>query len=186
METDRKKIFKERFQEHYSRLCSIAYSYVAILEDSEDIVQELFVSLWNNEKDLLPEKEFATYATTAVKNRCISYLRQKKNLVCSIEDFPNAASSAPADDDDENVIHTRKKLNEALKTLPPKCRSVFLLSKAKGLKYREIAEKMEISEKTVENQMTKAIKMLRTYLASEKHVLATIIVIVISIIVNNL
>ena len=45
METDRKKIFKERFQEHYSRLCSIAYSYVAILEDSEDIVQELFVSL---------------------------------------------------------------------------------------------------------------------------------------------
>lgn len=185
METNRKKIFKIRFQEHYSRLCSIAYSYVAILEDAEDIVQELFVDLWNNKKDSLPEKEFAAYATTATRNRCISYLRKKKSIVCSIEDFPNAASSAPADDNDDNRL-IKEKLDEALKTLPPKCRSIFLLSKAKGLKYREIAEKMEISEKTVENQMTKAIKLLRTYLASGKHILAAIIAIVVSIIVNNL
>ena len=186
METDRKNIFKRRFQEHYPRLCSIAYSYVAVLEDSEDIVQELFVNLWNNEKDMLPEKEFAAYITTAIRNRCISYLRQKKNLVCSIEDFPNAASNAPADNDDESARQTRIRLNKALKTLPPRCRNVFLLSKAKGLKYKEIAAKMEISEKTVENQMAKAIKMLRMYLASEKNAIATIIVIVISIILNTL
>lgn len=67
MRADNKEIFKTRFQKHYPRLCNIAYGYVSDKEDSEDIVQELFVYVWNKGLDSMAEPEFAAYMTTAVK-----------------------------------------------------------------------------------------------------------------------
>lgn len=69
MRADRKDIFKSRFQEHYSRLCRIAYGYVSDQDDAEDIVQELFISVWNKRLDDMPEKEFAAYMTTSVRKQ---------------------------------------------------------------------------------------------------------------------
>lgn len=71
-----------------------------------------------------------------------------------------------------------------METLPPRCKNVFLLAKLQGLKYREIAEKLEVSEKTVENQMTKAIKLLRAYVAAHGALLVTVAAIILSIIIN--
>lgn len=90
MNTDRKEIFKSRFNEHYTRLCSLAYEYVSDADDSEDIVQGLFITIWDKGKDALPDKEFAAYITTAVKNACISFLRKKDSCVMSIEENPSA------------------------------------------------------------------------------------------------
>lgn len=95
MKTDRKEIFKSRFNEHYPRLCSIAYEYVSDADDSEDIVQELFINIWDKGKDALPDKEFAAYITTAVKNACISFLR-KKMLLHGIYRRCPIGRSAPA------------------------------------------------------------------------------------------
>lgn len=78
MRTDRKELFRVRFEQHYPRLCSIAYGYVSDYDESEDIVQELFIHIWDKGKDCLPEQELTAYLTTAVKNRCISFLRRKK------------------------------------------------------------------------------------------------------------
>ena len=154
MRADRKDIFKSRFQEHYSRLCRIAYGYVSDQDDAEDIVQELFISVWNKRLDDMPEKEFAAYMTTSVRNSCVSFLRKRKEDTVSIDDHP------------------------------PRCKDVFLLAKLQGLKYREIAEKLEVSEKTVENQMTKAIKLLRAYVAAHGALLVTVAAIILSIIIN--
>ena len=77
MSTDRKELFKVRFEKHYPRLCSIAYGYVSDRDDSEDIVQETFIHIWDKGKDDLSEQDFVAYLTTAVKNRCISFLRRK-------------------------------------------------------------------------------------------------------------
>lgn len=98
MTTDRKEIFKLRFKEHYPRLCNIAYGYVADMDDSEDIVQDLFVTVWNNGKDSLPEKEFAAYITTAVKNCCVSFLRKKCKSTISIDDTPASGADIPDDE----------------------------------------------------------------------------------------
>ena len=84
MKAYRKEIFKSRFQEHYPRLCCIACGYVSDKEDAEDIVQELFISVWNKGLDEMEEKEFAAYMTTAVKNSCISFLRKRKDDVVSV------------------------------------------------------------------------------------------------------
>ena len=174
MRADRKDIFKSRFQEHYSRLCRIAYGYVSDQDDAEDIVQELFISVWNKRLDDIPEKEFAAYMTTSVRNSCVSFLRKRKEDTVSIDDHP-----APEEGKTLQDI-----LDSALETLPPRCKDVFLLAKLQGLKYREIAEKLEVSEKTVENQMTKAIKLLRAYVAAHGALLVTVAAIILSIIIN--
>ena len=185
MTTDRKEIFKLRFNEHYPRLCNIAYGYVADMDDSEDIVQDLFVTVWNNGKDSLPEKEFAAYITTAVKNCCVSFLRKKCKSTISIDDTPASGADIPDDEAfDSEAKSPEELLNEALDVLPPKCREIFLLSRREGLKYREIASTLGLSEKTVENQMTKAIKLLREFAAVHSFAMAVIIVIVLSIITS--
>lgn len=76
MRADNKEIFKTRFQKHYPRLCNIAYGYVSDKEDSEDIVQELFVYVWNKGLDSMAEPEFAAYMTTAVKKTQHFFLAQ--------------------------------------------------------------------------------------------------------------
>lgn len=187
MKTDRKEIFKSRFNEHYPRLCSIAYEYVSDADDSEDIVQELFINIWDKGKDALPDKEFAAYITTAVKNACISFLRKKCSYTVSIEDATSAGAHLP----DEDTLDTDRKspeelLSEALAVLPPKCKEIFLLSKLKGMKYREIAVQLTLSEKTVENQMGKAIKLLREFATTCSFTIAVIITLIISIISNSL
>lgn len=185
MKANRKDIFKSRFQEHYSRLCHIAYGYVSDRDDAEDIVQELFISVWNKQLDTMPEKEFSAYITTSVKNSCISFLRKRKEDMVSIDEYPASASCMPDEIPEEGGKSPEEVLQAALSALPPKCKEVFLLAKLQGLKYREIAGKLNLSEKTVENQMTKAIKLLRVYVAEHSFLLVTVVAVILSIIINR-
>ena len=75
MDKERKERFKARFLAHYPRLCRIAYGYVSDSDDAEDIVQELFIHVWDKDKDSLTDSEFAAYMTVAIKHRCINFLR---------------------------------------------------------------------------------------------------------------
>lgn len=184
MKANRRKQFKIRFETHYPRLCQIAYGYVACREDAEDIVQELFVSIWDREVDLLPEKDFAAYITTVVKNRCISFLRKKQDSTVSIDDHPAAASALPEEEHDPADPSPEELMNKALCQLPPKCREIFLMAKLEGMKYKEIAAALELSEKTVENQMSKAIRILREFVCCHGSVLLIVAVIVLSVIAN--
>ena len=118
MRTDRKELFRVRFEQHYPRLCSIAYGYVSDYDESEDIVQELFIHIWDKGKDCLPEQELTAYLTTAVKNRCISFLRRKKEDTVSIEDYPLADHHLADEtaDSSENRRSPEEVLEEALST----------------------------------------------------------------------
>lgn len=186
MRADNKEIFKTRFQKHYPRLCNIAYGYVSDKEDSEDIVQELFVYVWNKGLDSMAEPEFAAYMTTAVKNRSISFLRKRTYKMVPI-DCRNASSHNISDEDsaDNHNTSTEEKIESALSVLPPRCKDIFMMAKMHGMKYREIASALNLSEKTIENQMTKAIRLLRTYVAENRFVMATVIIIILSQIINH-
>lgn len=187
MKVSRKDIFKSRFLKHYPRLCCIAYGYVSDRDDSEDIVQDLFVSVWDKELDDMPETEFAAYITAAVRNRCISFLRKRCCDIVPI-DSRQATTAGLADEDvkaDEEEMTAEQRLEAALSTLPPRCRDIFLMAKLHGMKYREIALSLSLSEKTVENQMTKAMKLLRRYVAANSFVLAALITVILSIILNR-
>lgn len=117
----------------------------------------------------------------------VSRFSKKCSYTVSIEDAPSAGAHLP----DEDTLDTDRKspeelLSEALAVLPPKCKEIFLLSKLKGMKYKEIAELLSLSEKTVENQMGKAIKLLREFAATCSFTIAVIITLIISIISNNI
>ena len=156
--------FKERFDVYYPMLCRIAFGYIPDTHECEDIVQECFIAVWNNGKHELEEKEFLAYMVRAVKNNCISFLRKQNFNVVSLDDNQSTIVPSEITDEEDEGITTDEKLNKILSVLPPKCKEVFLLSKLHGLKYQEIAVKLDISVKTVENQMGKALKLIREQL----------------------
>ena len=172
----RETIFKKRFDDFYPMLCRIAFSYIPDIKECEDIVQESFIAVWNNQKDKLEEKEFAAYMVRAVRNNCVSFLRKQTLQVVSFEDHFTATESLDVEDEEKATPHYEEILEQVLSVLPPKCKEVFLMSKLQGLKYKEIAERLQISEKTVENQMGKAIKLIRQQVQSGKFVFFVILV----------
>ena len=156
--------FKERFDVYYPMLCRIAFGYIPDTHECEDIVQECFIAVWNNGKHELDEKEFLAYMVRTVKNNCISFLRKQNLNMVSLDNVQsNLALSDFMTEENENEL-TDERLYRILSVLPPKCKEIFLLSKLHGLKYQDIAAKQKISVKTVENQMGKALKLIREQL----------------------
>lgn len=154
---------KVLFYQNYPTLCHVAYQYVMDQFIAEDIVQETFIKFWENNRSDLPDKEAGYYLTRAVKNNSISYLRKKVEHVSL---YDNTGSVNELSDEDESEQLNRERIDQletAIQQLPPRCKEVFLLCKMEQKKYREIAIMLNISVKTVENQMTKAVAFLRSF-----------------------
>ncbi len=142
------------FKKLYKPLCLYALHYLGNdLNCAEDIVEDCFVKLWEHEPR---NQEAYLYAT--VRNACIDILR-KSRLVEDIE--PSDLENIITDDEAKSRSEKEARLWTAIDNLPEKCRKIFLMSKRDGMKYREIAEELCISEKTVEHQISKALKRLQ-------------------------
>jgi RNA polymerase sigma-70 factor, ECF subfamily len=135
--------------------------YVHDLDEAKSLVHEVFITVWEKFDKLPPDTNHRAYLYTAVRNRCLNYLRDKKKHVM----LENMADQEPTETN--TLLETcelEKEIEIAIETLPEKCRMVFELNRLEGLKYAQIAEKMGISIKTVEAQMSKALGVLRTHL----------------------
>jgi len=155
------KTFEEIFQQFYSPLCNYATKIINDDTTSEDIVQHLFIQLWENKK-LESADNPERYLLRATKFKCIDYLRSKKN---TNETLP---------DELPDLIQVEPLLHYYASKLPPKTREVFLLSRNSGLTYKEIAEEMNISVKTVENQMGRALRKMRELLKEQEYLIFVI------------
>ncbi len=171
MDLTRRDIFKQRFDNYYPLLCRIAFKYIPHTEECEDIVQETFISIWDKHKDELSDKEFISYIITATKNNCISYLRKQKIETISMDDLPISSSASSISEESPEIqgVTPEEVLAKLLALLPPKCKEVFIMSKLQNMKYREIACELDISEKTVENHIGKAIRILRENIHSYEY-----------------
>jgi len=157
---------EELFRQHFSGLCSFAIGYVKDHEAAKEIVQDAFVNLWEKRDSIDLKKPVKTYLSTTVRNRCLNYLRDHKkfsNDLLALEDLPQEAHYHQPDKLVESDI--RIQIDQAIAELPQKCREVFLLSRFKHLKYQQIADELQISVKTVETQMSKALLHMRKRLA---------------------
>lgn len=159
-----KSIFDEIFKMYYTPLCHYCMRYVSDLEVAEEIVQDLFFKLWLKRDDLLIHSSLQSYLYQAVKNHSLNYIYQlkiqekhRKYVGFNVKD-----SHDPVDNLEE--IDLEILIREAVLKLPAKRREVFELSRHEGLKYAQIAEKLDISVKTVEAQMSKALEHLRIVL----------------------
>jgi RNA polymerase sigma-70 factor (ECF subfamily) len=159
--------FQVVFNTYYNSLCNYARSFLRDENASEDIVQEVFTRVWERRRDLIGSEEIRYYLFTAVRNNCISQMRKEKKR--GVTDWDNGSAGSAQDKEytqhkDSGEKEYRALIHTAIEGLPPGCREVFLLSRLSGMTYKEIAKSLDISEKTVENQMSKALKLMRSFL----------------------
>ena len=162
---DDEAAFRELFDRYYTLLTNIANRYVEDAHIAEDIAQDVFIKLWNRRKNLAIHFSFKQYICRAVVNTSINHLRQQKKLdIILSEDTDEEYFTRPnLTDDDQRAEqeNLENKLLEAIQRLPERCRLVFTMHKIDGLSHKEVAEELGISTKTIENQITKAMKVLK-------------------------
>lgn len=152
---------RDLFLSFFSRLCRYGFRIVQSKEDVEDMVEGVFEQMWQNRNALDPSRSITAYLFQSVQNRAIDFLRLERNAHTSFEERdPNYPSSSnPIQEMLDNEL--TEAVAKAIDRLPKKCKAVYTLSRQEGLSYLEIADVLGISEKTVENQMSRAFRILR-------------------------
>ncbi|MEI6750326.1 MAG: RNA polymerase sigma-70 factor [Bacteroidota bacterium] len=166
------------FRSHFSGLCFFAQKYVKDFETAKEIVQDAFLSLWEKHETIDMSRPVKSYLTAIIHNKCSNYLRDNSKFDHYILNLENLIDVPEYEDSDSMVEGELKvKIDAAIQELPAKCREVFIMSRYENLKYQEIADKLQISVKTVETQMSKALQHMRIKLAEY---ISTVLIIIFS------
>ena len=163
VKNDDQRALRQLFDHYYPRLLNYAYYFLESKSAADEAISSVFIGLWNHRTQLDKIENFDGYIFRSVKNKALSCLRDIHRLH-EVELASGDFNLAKTVDSPESKLITkelRKELLNALDELPPRCRVIFELVKQDGLKYKEVAELLEVSIKTVENQMGKAMSTLR-------------------------
>ena len=154
------------FREHFTGLCQFAIGYIRDDEAAKEIVQDAFVNLWEKRHTIDLSKPVKSYLSTSVRNKCLNYLRDHKKFSSGLLALENLSNDAMFDQPDQLVeSDLRGQIILAIDELPKKCREIFKMSRYHNLKYQQIADHLQISVKTVETQISKALQHMRLRLA---------------------
>jgi RNA polymerase sigma-70 factor (ECF subfamily) len=155
--------FELFFRKYNIRLCAFSNKFLNDIEEAQEVVQDMFIKIWEERDEIDPENSLKSYVFKIVQNLSINRLRRRKvqsrytelyRLVYIENHEFSAHESLLARELEAQIVRSIKKL-------PSECRKIFELSRSEGLKYREIADTLNISIKTVEAQMSKALRSLR-------------------------
>ncbi len=165
------------FDQHYSLLLGDVYRIIPDEDTCKDLVQEVFVELWRKHTEIDIHTSLRAYLRRSAINRALNYIKTSKRIRFEEPDqIANTADTSPRDIAQQEVQESLEKaLHAAIETLPEKCRLVFSLSRFEQLSHREIAGRLDISVKTIENQITKAMKILREALLDHGYLSLTVI-----------
>ncbi len=154
------------FRKYYAYLCKSVYRIISDTQITEDLAQEVFYELWRKRTQLNITTSLRAYLKRAALNKALNYIRDQKI------DFRNAPAKEELTSKEASIVqelaaeNLQKEIDQAIDSLPEKCRLVFVLSRYEEMSYRQIADQLDISIKTVENQISKALKSLRKSLAA--------------------
>lgn len=153
------KAFEHFFRQYYQPLCLFALHYLDNRDDAEDVVQQTFAEIWNHLCTQRHIEHLKAYAYRSVRNNALTFLSGNRIQFTPIEEQADFQDMSM----EEQIFCAERdaRLWKAIDALPTERRRIFLLAKRDGMKYSEIADELKISVKTVENQMTKALKTLR-------------------------
>ncbi len=161
--------FEALFHAYHAGMCSFAYRYLGARDLAEEIVQEVFLCVWERRETWHIRTSVRSYLLTAVRNAALSYLRHERVVRRRQTEIPDAqetlAASPEAGAQEAEMITA---VREAIARLPERCRLVFTLHREQGLTYVEVAEVLGISPRTVEVQIGRALKALRQRLAHHR------------------
>lgn len=169
LKADDEKALEFLFRQYYAVLFRISFRVVGDAETARDIIQEVFVTLWERRRSLHVSKSVKAYLFRAVANRSINYVRDHlKTQTVSIESVRQERHSTSSGDTSDMLEERELSvfIGQVIQTLPPQCKAVFQLSRNEEMSNKEIAESLGISVKAVEKHISKALKKLRKSLES--------------------
>lgn len=155
-------VFEMFFRAYYQPLCNYAYTFVQDRDEAEEIVQSAFLSVWEKREAIEIRTSLKSYLYTMVRNACLNVIKHEK-----IKQKHTNEELAVAERSHEGVAQRvlsselEERIQLSMEKLPEQCRLIFKLSRFEELKYAEIAEQLNLSVKTVENQIGKALKIMR-------------------------
>lgn len=150
------------FRSEFKGLCYVAIRYVKDLDISKEIVQDAFMSLWEKRDTIDTTKSVKSYLSTSIRNKCLNWLRDNKKFSNDLLGIEEILKDTVYEQHDRLVFsEINNSIEEAMTELPEKCREIFILSRFNNLKYHEIATRLDISIKTVETQISKALQHMR-------------------------
>lgn len=153
--------FKALYHHYFPRLLQFALLIVQTKEPAEEIINDVFLKIWNRKKQAESIEKPDVYFYVAVKNKSLDYLKSKAHQTTTLNSLSNFFLKTTVNP--ETIMVSKellKKINDAIDDLPPKCKIIFKLIKEDGLKYKEVAAILDLSIKTIENQMGIATKKL--------------------------
>jgi RNA polymerase sigma-70 factor (ECF subfamily) len=172
LQSGSEKAFRLIMDHWYPRLFNFANGYLNNPENAKEILQDVFFVLWDHRDKLTEDTNLNAYLFTLTRNRCIDLIRRER-LVLQFrtdrqEEYRRLSENFEALSDPilDNIFATelQQEIDLAVSSLPDQCRKVFLMSRTNGLKNREIGALLELSEKTVESHLTKALKSIKSAL----------------------
>jgi RNA polymerase sigma-70 factor (ECF subfamily) len=154
--------FEKLFRDHFIELTYFARKIVEDMDGAKDIVHQVYINLWDRKEEINMGTPLKSYLYASVRNRCMNFIRDQKKF--STNEMPEIEDKI---DSSHLLEHqeTEARIQQAINELPEKCREIFLLNRFDGLKYSEVANELSLSVKTVEAQMSKALKLLREKLS---------------------
>lgn len=153
--------FRHLFELYFVQLCRFIHLYIPQPKVAEDLVLDIFAGIWEKRERWQIQVSIKAYLFQAARNRAFNYLRDNERFVTtcdfsSLEHFEN--------DETLEMRELQRLIEEAVGSLPPKCREIFRKSRTDNLSNKEIAQQLQISVKAVEAQITRALKQIRRYL----------------------
>ena len=169
------KVFEQIVREYWPRMFKFALIYTQNNETSQELVQDTFLVLWNNRAILKDNTNLITYLMVVLRNKCLNLLEQTRIRQLYIEEIDDETIYQRANlyvlqDEASQIVESEdlhKAIERALSKLPEKTREIFMLSRYDGLKNQQIAETKNISQKTVEYHISKALQILKEELPQE-------------------
>jgi len=156
------QVFENLFRQYYQRLCTYSLKFVGDPDTAEEIVQDLFYTLWEKRMELQINTSVKSYLFSAIHNKCLKFIEHRAVEKKYRSYYLRHESEIDTEQyDTVSIAELQQRINQSLDSLPEKCGRIFRLNRFEGLKYHEIAEKLSISVKTVEANMGKALRHLR-------------------------
>ena len=152
--------FRELFNRYYQTLLAVAINLLHDINTAKDVVQEVFFQLWKKRETLTVPRNVEAYLKRATINTALNYIKAKKRT-STLKDSSEIPTQITGAVEQLEADEVQMAIQQALASLPKRCREVFILKRMEGLSLKEIAAKLDISPKTAENQITKALKVLK-------------------------
>lgn len=158
-------VFEQIFRNYYERLCNYANTIIRDMDEAEELVQGTFLTLWEKRENIDIHTSVKSYLYQAVHNQSLNRIKHSR-VKMAHSDYVKYQSDHLSDDSSQYVLgeELEQQINSAIESLPPQCQTIFRLSRFENLTYAEISEQLNISVKTVENHMGKALRILREHL----------------------